>query len=134
METGIHMNPLRIQTQYLLNSQAAGGLFSFLFITDNSVINFTKSTYLCLEKNTSQSYVLPFTQSPERYEISAYDIEEDGLLYSGEAYPATTSTHHDISGPGMQTQCIDFYCTAWMTYTINYRQRNYIRSTIMTRF
>ena len=104
VETGVHVNPLRIHTQYLLDSQAAGGLFSFLFIDANGVIDFRKSTYLCLEKNTSQSYVLPFTQSPELYVISAYDIEEDGLLYSGEAYPATTSTHV-ISGPG-NPKCI----------------------------
>lgn len=102
VEAGIHMNPLSIQTEYLLGSQAAGGLFSFLFIDENGAIDFTKSTYLCLDKNTSQSYVLPFTQSPELYVISAYDIEEGGLLYSGEAYPATTS-RHVIQGPGTNT-------------------------------
>lgn len=99
VRTEIQQNPLRMETEYLLNSMAAGGLFSFLFIDDNGVIDFTKSAYLSLQRNDSQNYLLPFSQSPEFYAISAYDLEEDGLLTAGEVYPATTFTDI-IPGPG----------------------------------
>ena len=73
-------------------------------IIDENRIDFTKSVFLCLQKSDSQSYLLPFSQSPaELYVISAYDLEKDGLLTAGEAYPATTSTQV-IPGPGMITE------------------------------
>ena len=100
LRTEIQQDPLKMETEYLLNSTAAGGLFIFLFIDDNVITDFTKSVYLCLQKSDSQSYLLPFSQSPEFYAISAYDLEKDGLLVAGETYPATTFTDI-IPGPGI---------------------------------
>lgn len=99
LRTEIQLNPLRMETEYLPNSTAAGGLFIFLFIDDNEVTDFTKSVYLCLQMNHSQSYLLPFSQAPQFYTVSAYDLEKDGLLTAGEAYPATTFTDI-IPSPG----------------------------------
>ena len=51
-------------------------------------INFSKSAYIFLDRDTSYNYVPLFQLSPGSYFIFAYDIESNGLINSGVINPA----------------------------------------------
>lgn len=87
--SGFSRSPLSIHTEYLPNSDAAGVLYGVFNVGDNG-IDFTKSIYLVLRRNNSISYVLPFGLQDGVYYVHAYTIEQDGLLKSGETFPATS--------------------------------------------
>ena len=92
----IHTNPLRIHTEFLPNSNAAGVLYGFYYIGENG-IDFSRSVYFSLSRNDSLSYELPSPLSIGVYYIHTYVIGQDGLLNSGENFPATTQV---FSGEG----------------------------------
>ena len=78
-----------IQTIYLEHTSAHGALFIFMFI-DGQVVDFSKSCYLALNRNSSLQHVLLFSLYPGDYQILVFDIEEDGTLLDGLGYPAVT--------------------------------------------
>ena len=88
-----------IQTLYLENSKASGALFMLMY-TNGEVIDFTKSAYLALDRNASLHYALTVSLDPGHYEVLVYDIERDGLLFSGVGYPAITTEFSSVNGQG----------------------------------
>ena len=79
-----------ITTLYSEHSDARGALFDFVFIDDNGDVDFTRSVFLALDRNTSLHYTLPFNLYPGQYRVFVYDIESDGTLSNGVGYPAVT--------------------------------------------
>ena len=77
-----------IMTHYSEHSDASGALFSFVFIAENGDVDFTRSTLLALDRNTSLNHTLPFDLYPGRYRVYMYDIECNGTLSNGLQYPA----------------------------------------------
>ena len=94
VKSEVHANPLRIHTEYLPNSNAAGVLYGLFFVGDNG-IDFSRSAYLALSRNDSLRYELPSPLPAGVYYVHAYVIKQNGLLSSGETFPATTEV---ISG------------------------------------
>ena len=80
-----------ITTLYSEHSDARGALFDFVFIDDNGDVDFTRSVFLALDRNTSLHHTLPFNLYPGQYRVFVYDIESDGTLSNGVGYPAVTS-------------------------------------------
>ena len=93
----IRTNPLRIHTEYLPNSNAAGVLYSFLLVGENGT-DFTESVYLVLSGNDSLRYELPSPIPAGAYQVHAYVIQQDGLLSSGENFPATSQIFSGTGG------------------------------------
>lgn len=86
---GVRITNSSIETVFSLNSRAAGSLLTFMFISNSdSNIDFSKSVFLPLDKNTSLHYTLPSQLQPGLYHISVYDIEEAGTPNEGIVYPA----------------------------------------------
>ena len=81
---------VEVMALYSEHSDASGALFSFVFITENGDVDFTKSTLLALDRNTSLNHTLPFDLYPGHYRVYVYDIEHDKTLSSGLQYPAVT--------------------------------------------
>ena len=96
VKSGIHTNPLRIHTEYLPNTNAAGVLYGFFYIGESD-IDFSRSSYFALSRNESLSHELPSLLSAGVYYVHSYVIEQDKLLQSGEIFPATTKS---FSGTG----------------------------------
>ena len=86
-------NRVIIRTGYFEQSTALGALYVFVFITEDGGVDFTRSSLLILDKNTSLYYTLPcgYNLSPGRYEVFVHDIEHEGTLTSGVSYPAVTT-------------------------------------------
>ena len=53
---------------------------------DSRDVDFTRSTFLALDRVISLNYTLSLY--PGQYRVSVYDIESDGTLASGVGYPA----------------------------------------------
>ena len=85
-----------ITTLYSEHSDARGALFDFVFIDDNGDVNFTRSVFLALDRNTSLHHTLPFNLYPGQYRVFVYDIESDGILSNGVGYhaPAVTGGYY----------------------------------------
>ena len=82
---GIH-GTVRAAVTYTPDCNAAlGTLFSFTFITDSGTVDFTRTTLLPLDKNSS---ALSLYLSPGQYQVHVYDIEQDGIFNYGPSYPA----------------------------------------------
>ena len=64
---------------------ALGTLFSFVFITDSGTVDFSRTTLLPLDRNSS---ALSLYLSPGQYKVLVYDIEQEGILNNGPSYPA----------------------------------------------
>ena len=96
VNSGIHTSPLRVHTEYLPNSNAAGVLYGFFLVGVNG-IDFSKSAYLALSRNNSLRYELASPIPDGVSFVQTYVIEQNGLLSSGEVFPATTEV---ISGVG----------------------------------
>ena len=79
-------------------NDALGALFSFAFITDSGTIDFTRTTLLPLDRNSS---ALSLYLSPGQYRVHVYDIEQEGILNNGPNYPAAVQElelpHNGIS-------------------------------------
>ena len=76
--------------QYFEHSVATGVLIVFIYISENRSVNFSRSSYLSLDRNTSLNYTLPDDLTPGLYRVFAYDIESNGTLHNGVTYPAST--------------------------------------------
>jgi hypothetical protein len=70
---------------YSDHSSASGALLSCVFITDSGDVDFSRSSLLVLDRNTSYNYSLLYYG---RYRVYVYDIEYDGKLLNGVGYPA----------------------------------------------
>ena len=79
-----------IKTEYFEHSVATGVLIVLISINEDKFINFSRSSYLPLDRNTSLNYTLPDDLTPGLYCVFAYDIESDGTLHNGVTYPAST--------------------------------------------
>jgi hypothetical protein len=77
-----------IAAAYSEHSCAAGALLILILMNNDESVDFTKSTFLALDRNVSLGYMLPFDLYPGKYKVFAYDIESDGTLASGVGYPA----------------------------------------------
>ncbi len=77
-------------TTYFNSSLASGALFNFLFIDETGTVDQSRSALLVLDRSTSLNHALPFKLFAGEYQVSAYDIEQVGLLQSGVLYPAFT--------------------------------------------
>jgi hypothetical protein len=82
-------NGIEIATEYSGHSNAGGALIVFIFITNSGEVNFNRSALLALDTNASLNYILPFDLYTGQYRVYVYDIEQNGTLSSGVAYPAT---------------------------------------------
>ena len=98
-------NDTEVVTVYSEGSTARGALFDFVFIDDNGDVNFTRSGFLALDRNTSLHLILPFNLYPGQYRVFVYDIESDGTLSNGVGYPAGTD-ELIISDNGQGTTCM----------------------------
>ena len=91
-------NTSRILTaQYFEHSVATGVLIVFTFINEDASVNFSRSSYLSLDRNASLNYTLPDDLTPGLYHVFAYDIESNGTLLNGVSYPASTG-EFELSG------------------------------------
>ena len=81
---------IEIETIYCDLSTASGALLSFVFITENGDVDFTRSALLALDRNTSLNHTLPFNLYPGHYRVYVYDIERNGTILNGVGYPAVT--------------------------------------------
>ena len=82
-------------TTYSNHSRAFGALYCFVSFTSNYSVDFSKSICLALDKNSSYNHTLP--APPGVYRVLAYDIEENGALRSGVAYPAEDKMVHNYT-------------------------------------
>ena len=78
-----------VRTEYFEHSIAMGVLVIFMFIDEDRSIDFSRSSYLFLDRNASLNYTLPDDLTPGLYRVFAYDIESDGRLHKGVGYPAS---------------------------------------------
>ena len=78
-----------VRTEYFEHSIAMGALVIFTFINEDRSVNFSRSYYLSLDRNTSLNYTLPGGLTPGLYHVFTYDIESDGTLLNGVGYPAS---------------------------------------------
>ena len=86
----VENNSIMITAHYSEHSDASGALFSFVFITENGDVDFTRSNLLALDRNTSLNHTLPFDLYPGHYRVYVYDIECNRTLSNGLQYPAMT--------------------------------------------
>ena len=85
--TTVDGQSLSVRVSYLKHSRAAGALLVLVFV-DCGIVNFNKTAFLALSRNSSLQYTLPFQLHPGQYGMFLYDIESDGTLASGVGYPA----------------------------------------------
>ena len=79
-----------VTSVYSEHSTASGALFSFVFITDSDNLDFSRSFFLALDRNTSHNHTLPFDLYPGHYRVYLYDIDHDKTLHNGLGYAAVT--------------------------------------------
>ena len=89
-------NAVTLNASYLENSPAMGVVFVLLFTDDAGSVNFTKSLYLVLDNVADSSNILQSNVTQGRYNILAFDVEEDGRLWSSPAVQETVT----VSGEG----------------------------------
>ena len=88
-----------ITTEYFEYSTAMGALYIFIFINEDRSIDFKKSIYLPLNRNSSHNYTLPDI-SPGQYQMFVFDIDRDVTLHDIVNYPADTDMFSIINdGP-----------------------------------
>ena len=81
-----------IHIQYLENTHARGSLV-LLMLTSSGKVDFSKSHYLALDRESSRDYTLSSPLSSGWYIFSVYDIEENGTVQGHIAYPAFSQNH-----------------------------------------
>ena len=88
-------NAVTLNASYLENSPAMGVVFVLLFTDNAGRVNFTKSLYLVLDRAESSNFLQNnFTRGS--YDVMAFDVEEDGRLWSSPAVQETIT----VSGEG----------------------------------
>ena len=86
MVTAIEGGSVRAAVTYEPDCNAAlGVLFSFAFVTDSETVDFSRTSLLRLDRNSS---ALSLYLSPGQYRVHVYDIGQDGVLNNGPSYPA----------------------------------------------
>ena len=78
--------------QYLENTRARGSLV-LLMLTSSGKVDFSKSLYLALNRESTLDYTLSSPLSLGWYIFSVYDIEENGTVQGHIAYPAFSQNH-----------------------------------------
>ena len=81
-----------LHVQYLENTRARGSLV-LLMLTSSGKVDFSKSLYLALDRESSRDYTLSSPLSSAWYIFSVYDIEENGTVQGHIAYPAFSQNH-----------------------------------------
>ena len=92
-------NAVTLNASYLENSPAMGVVFVLLFTDDAGSVNFTKSLYLVLDRVESSNF-LQNNVTQGRYDVLAFDVEEDGRLWSSPAEQETVT----VGGEGIVTK------------------------------
>ena len=92
-------NAVTLNASYLENSPAMGVVFVLLFTDDAGSVNFTKSLYLVLDRVESSNF-LQNNVTQGRYDVLAFDVEEDGRLWSSSAEQETVT----VGGEGIVTK------------------------------
>lgn len=95
----ITVNGVEVTTVYSDCSDAKGALVNFVFIDDGNAINFTRSALLALDRNISSNFIMP-SLFPGKYSVLVYDIEQNGTLSNGVAYPAAAADTDVLSTNG----------------------------------
>ena len=108
VKSGIYTSPVRVHTEYLPNSNAAGVLYGFLYIGESG-IDFSRSFYFPLSRNDSLSYELPSPLPAGVYYVHTYVIGKGGLLSSGELTPVTTEVFSGSGGSQSMQVCIGLH-------------------------
>ena len=62
-------NRFTLYTMYSDHSTASGALFSFVFIADSGDVDFSRSSLLALDRNTSHNHTLPYDLYPGQYRV-----------------------------------------------------------------
>ena len=88
----IEDNAQTIHVQYLENTRARGSLV-LIMLNNSEEVDFSKSLYLALNRESSHDYTLSSPLSSAWYIFSVYDIEENGTVQGHIAYPAFSQTH-----------------------------------------
>ena len=91
-------NAVTLNASYLENSPAMGVAFVLLFTDDAGSVNFTKSLYLVLDNVADSSSFIQNNVTQGRYDVLAFDVEEDGRLWSSPAVQETVTV--SASGEG----------------------------------
>ena len=81
-----------LHVQYLENTRARGSLV-LLMLTSSGKVDFSKSLFFALDRESSRDYTLSSPLTSGWYIISVYDIEENGTVQGHIAYPAFSQNH-----------------------------------------
>ena len=81
-----------LHVQYLENTRARGSLV-LLMLNNSKEVDFSRSLYLALDRESSRDYTLSSPLSSAWYIFSVYDIEENGIVQGHIAYPAFSQNH-----------------------------------------
>ena len=82
-------NTSRLLTiEYFEYSTAKGALVIIICINEDGSVNFTRSSYLSIDRNASLNYTL-LIDAPGLCDVYVKDIEENGRLHNGVGYPAS---------------------------------------------
>ena len=91
-------NALSVTTSYSNTSGATGVLLLLQFITSNGSLNLSKSHPIVLDKSSSISNTIDGLLPAGRYQVLAYDVEQDQKLAVGISYPAAVIDQIFING------------------------------------
>ena len=77
-----------LTTEYFEYSKAKGALVIIICMDKDGSVNFSRSSYLSIDRNTSLNYTL-LIEAPGLCDVFVNDIENDGRLIKGVGYPAS---------------------------------------------
>lgn len=110
---------VRLQPVYCEHSDAAGVLFSFVFIIDSGGVDFNRSTLLTLDRSLYLiSHGFPY---PGKCVMYAYGVGPSGS-FSGEMYPAVTDTFFATGRGKSNVKLLCSDCTSF-THTASHIYR-----------
>jgi hypothetical protein len=82
----INGGEVSFEIEFYNTSDAMGAMIGFIFVDDDGYVNFAKSEFLPFNTGKFHSIILPTGY----FSVYGYDIEQDGVLHHGIAYPAVT--------------------------------------------
>ena len=88
---------IRLSTEYFRHSNDSGALYFFLGDV---------WALVALNREDSDHYTLPFRLQAGNYRVFVYDIEPNGTILSGVAYPAYTVDRFTASGAQDQSELL----------------------------
>ena len=88
---------IRLSTEYFRHSNDSGALYFFLGDV---------WALVALNREASDHYTLPFRLPAGDYRVFVYDIEPNGTILSGVAYPAYTVDRFTASGAQDQSELL----------------------------